>query len=63
MKLFRDYTFAWWQAGLLKVYVLSIGLLIGAYFPDVVMRYQELLIGIFVVLAIYFIYALVTQKM
>ena len=63
MKLFREYTFKWWQVGLLKVYVVSIGLLLGAYFPETVLRYKNILLAIFVILMVYFLHALLTKEM
>lgn len=61
MKLFRDYLMPWWQVGLLKLYVMVVGLIIGSYFAEQVLPYMKLLIVIFVVLAIYFSYQLLTN--
>ena len=62
MSLFRDYTFSWWQAALFKLYLLSIGLLLGAHFPEIVMQYKTLLLVIFVALLVYFLYAWLGQE-
>lgn len=56
MQLFRNYTMAWWQVGLLKFYVMVVGLIVGSYFADYVLPYMKLLLVLFVVLAVYFIY-------
>ena len=48
--------------GLFKVYLASAGLLVGAYFPEVVMQYKNILFGLFIVMLIYFVYALVAKK-
>lgn len=60
MKLFRDYTMAWWQVGLLKACVFVAGLLAGSYFVDVVSQYVTLLLSIFLALALYLVYSLFT---
>jgi len=62
MKLLKNYTLTWWQMGLFKVYVASVGLLVGAYFPEIVMQYKNILFGLFIVMLIYFVYALVAKK-
>jgi disulfide bond formation protein DsbB len=31
MDIFRNYTFTWWQVGLFKLALLSLGVAIGAY--------------------------------
>lgn len=58
MKLFRDYLFTWWQVSLLKLNVMVVGLIVGAYFAEYVLPYMKLLIVIFAVLAVYFLYML-----
>lgn len=32
--IFHDYTFAWWQMSLFKVCLISLGLIIGAKWPQ-----------------------------
>jgi len=63
MKFFRNYTFTWWQIGLLKIYLLVAGLMLGAYFSDFIMGWVKLLFGIFVVLLVYFIYLLFSKEL
>ena len=53
MNIFRNYTFTWWQAGILKISVVCIGVAIGANWPEVFAKYTTLLIVIAVVLGIY----------
>ena len=31
---FKNYSFSWWQLGLLKIYMIAAGVLIGVYFTD-----------------------------
>ena len=33
--IFRDYTYRWWQIALLKVAVLALGILIGAWWNEI----------------------------
>lgn len=51
----------WWQVGLLKFYVMVVGLIVGSYFADYVLPYLKLLLVLFVVLAVYFIYMMLTN--
>jgi len=53
MNIFRNYTFTWWQAGILKASVVCIGVAIGANWPEVFAKYTTILIAIAVVLGIY----------
>lgn len=34
MKLFTSYTYTWWQIGIFKLALLSIGILIGTHWND-----------------------------
>ena len=53
MNIFRNYTFTWWQAGILKASVVCIGVAIGANWPEGFAKYTTILIAIAVVLGIY----------
>jgi hypothetical protein len=45
-KIFRNYTFKWWQVALLKFALLAIGLAIGSHWASVFAPYfTHLLIG------------------
>lgn len=61
MKLFRNYSMSWWQVGLLKLYVMVVGLMVGSYFAEYILPYMSLLLVIFVLLAIYFSYQMFTN--
>ncbi|MCB9812200.1 hypothetical protein H6778_00925 [Candidatus Nomurabacteria bacterium] len=61
MKLFRDYLMPWWQVGLLKLYVMVVGLIVGSYFAEYILPYMKLLLVLFVLLAIYFSHQLLTN--
>jgi hypothetical protein len=56
MKVFSSITFAWWQVGLLKLSMLSLGLALGSAWPDVFAGWQATLLVIFVVPAFYVSY-------
>lgn len=56
MKLFRNYTFTWWQAGLLKLCMLSIGIAIGAYWWDFFVDYVAWFLGAGIILGLYLAY-------
>lgn len=47
---------AWWQIGLLKLSVLSLGIAIGARWPEVFLPYLTHLIVITVLLGIYLLF-------
>ena len=56
MKLFRNYTLTWRQAGLLKFCMLCIGIAIGATWPLVFVAYTVPLIALAVLIGIYLAY-------
>ncbi|MFA6257875.1 MAG: hypothetical protein WC671_02600 [Candidatus Paceibacterota bacterium] len=53
MNIFKNYTYSWWQVGLLKLALFSFGLAVGAYWHEVFSQYITLLIVLGVILAIY----------
>lgn len=63
MHLFKDYTFTWWQVGLLKTYVAAGALLLGSYFPEFIVQYRSVLIILFVLLLGYFLYVMAMKKL
>jgi len=34
MKIFKDFTFHWWQLSLLKISILALGILAGSYWHE-----------------------------
>ena len=34
MHIFKDFTFKWWQAGIFKIALLSLGIVIGSTWPE-----------------------------
>jgi uncharacterized membrane protein YgaE (UPF0421/DUF939 family) len=55
MKIFKNYTYTWWQMGIFKLSLLAIGAAIGAHWGEILFPYSLLLIIIGVILAIYVI--------
>ena len=53
MNIFKTFTLKWWQAGLFKVMLISLGILIGAAWPDVFNAWRMLLLALFVMPTIY----------
>ena len=61
VKIFRSYTFAWWQLSLLKLSVLALGLAVGSTWPDLFAGWRELLLVLFVAPAFYVSYVWIEQ--
>ncbi|MFA6407187.1 MAG: hypothetical protein WCV80_00585 [Candidatus Paceibacterota bacterium] len=55
MNLFKERTFKWWEIGLIKVCLLSLGALLGIYFYDFFMSLAWLLCTLFIATGFYFI--------
>jgi hypothetical protein len=61
MTVFKDYTFAWWQLGLLTLSMVALGLAIGSTWPGVFASWRDSLLLLFVVLAFYVSYVWLKQ--
>jgi hypothetical protein len=55
MKIFRNWTFKWWEMGLLKLCLLSLGIILGLYFYDYLVGLIWLWWILFIVIVIYFL--------
>lgn len=44
--LFRSYTYTWWQMGVFKISLLSIGLIAGAYLSSFVLGVVWLIVAV-----------------
>lgn len=53
MNLFKSYTYKWWQMGIFKIALLSIGITTGAYWSEIFSSYLNILIIIWIISAIY----------
>ncbi len=61
MTVFKDYTFAWWQLGLLTLSMVALGLAIGSTWPGVFSGWRYSLLILFVVPAFYVSYVWLKQ--
>jgi len=55
MKIFTTRMFKWWEISLLKICLLSLGILLGLYFYNYLVSFSLLWSVLFVTIAIYFI--------
>lgn len=53
MKVFRNYTFGWWQMALFKVCLLAIGVAIGSYWHEIFSQCIPVLVIGGIVIGIY----------
>lgn len=58
---FKSYTFTWWQIGIFKLALLSIGVAIGAYWYEFFKNYLVPLIIIAVITGVYMIFTSLKQ--
>lgn len=56
MNIFKSKTLSWWQAGVFKISLLSLGILVGTHWSDLFLSYTNLLIGLFIVSTLYLFY-------
>ncbi len=56
MKLFKSYTYKWWQLGIFKLALISFGIVIGSYFHTIFKDYLLILTILWVVSAGYILY-------
>ena len=56
MKILRTWTFKWWEIPLLKICLLSLGIIFALYFHNYLVDLMWLWWGLFGVTMIYFIY-------
>jgi len=48
MNIFKTFTLRWWQAGVLKISLLSLGIIIGATWSDILYPWRMVLLLVFV---------------
>ncbi len=53
MTIFKDWTFKWWQAALLKICLLSAGILLGTYFYNYLIELTWLWWTLFALTGVY----------
>ena len=62
MKIFKKYTYNWWQIGLFKLASLSFGIAIGAFLYEVFSQYIINLVMVGIVLSVYLIFVSLGQQ-
>jgi len=62
MKIFKTWTFRWWEVGLVKLCLLSLGIILALYFQDYLISLLWLWWVIFVLTTIYFIVKMIKEK-
>ena len=62
MNIFRNYTFTWWQVGILKLALLSLGVAIGSYCASTFLPYFPVLIIVALALGIYIAFVSFNQR-
>lgn len=55
MNIFRTWTFKWWEVSLLKISLISLGIILGLYFNDYLIGLKWLWWFLFIITSIYFI--------
>ena len=53
MNIFKSFTLKWWQIGLFKLSLLSLGIILGVYFQAFFLQWIVVVTIIFVALGIY----------
>jgi hypothetical protein len=53
MNLFKSFTLHWWQGGIFKIAMISLGLAIGLTWPEFFIALRPVFWGLFIVLAAY----------
>jgi len=61
MNIFKSYTLKWWQGGLFKISMISLGIAIGATWPELFMSWTPILWLLSILLAIYISYIWLKQ--
>lgn len=54
MKIFKSWTFQWWEVGLIKLCLLSLGIILGVYYQDYLINFLSFWWILFAVIALYF---------
>ncbi|MDP2650241.1 MAG: hypothetical protein Q8P16_01625 [bacterium] len=56
MNIFKSYTYTWWQIGIFKLALLSIGALAGAYWHEFFLDKKAIFIAIAIIASAYIMY-------
>jgi hypothetical protein len=61
MNIFKARTFHWWEIGLIKLCLISLGIILDTYFYNYLSDFTWLWWTLFIVLAVYFIFKLIKE--
>ncbi len=61
MNIFKSFTLKWWQGSLLKIAMISLGVAIGATWPEIFIRWTSVLWLLSITLAVYISYIWLKQ--
>lgn len=61
MRIFRTWTFKWWEVGIIKVCLLSMGVLLGLYFYEYLLSLMWFWWILMIITLIYFIVKMVKE--
>ena len=53
MNLFKSFTMTWWQVGIFKALLLSLGIVLGSTWPELFSPLRAVFLGIFVAATLY----------
>ena len=53
MKLIKSFTMTWWQVGIFKALLLSLGIVLGATWPEIFAPLRPVLLAIFAAATVY----------
>ena len=56
MNIFKSFTLKWWQGSLLKIAMISLGIVIGATWPEIFVNWVTVLLIVSIVSASYITY-------
>ncbi|MDD5606722.1 MAG: hypothetical protein PHN37_02565 [Candidatus Pacebacteria bacterium] len=56
MKLFKSYTYTWWQIGIFKIALLAIGAIVGAYWSGFFLANLFIFILVAVIASLYLVW-------
>ena len=62
MKIFKTHTFKWWEIGMLKICLLSLGIILALYFHDDLVNLMSLWWVLFAITFIYWIFWMINIK-
>ncbi|MCL5666285.1 MAG: hypothetical protein M1383_00725 [Patescibacteria group bacterium] len=62
MKIFKTWVFPWWEVGLIKICLLSLGIILAVYFQEFFSGLLWLWWALFAATGVYFIARIIKEK-